>query len=196
VSTGEVTSLLAAWRAGDDSAFDRLLPLVYEELRGRAHRQLGGGAGQTLSTTALVHECYLKLVDSGSRGYADRAHFLAVATRAMRQILVDHARRARAAKRGGGGEGISVEVDALPAPVREEELLALDAALEELVGLEPQLARLVELRFFGGLSVDEVATLLERSPRTVKRDWRRARAFLVRAMSEDGVRAEGPRGGA
>ncbi len=187
VSPGEITSLLAAWRAGDGSAFDRLLPLVYDELRGRAHRQLGHGAGQTLSTTALVHECYLKLVDDGQRSYADRAHFLAVATRAMRQILVDHVRRRRAAKRGGGADDIALALDALPGQVRGEELLALDEALAELERLEPALARLVEYRFFGGLTVEEAAALLDRSPRSVKRDWRRARAFLVRAMTDPGT---------
>lgn len=181
----EITTLLAAMRDGDSSAMDRLFPLVYREFHERAHRQLAQRRpGDTLSTTALVHETYLKLVGSSSRSYHDRVHFFAVASRAMRQILVDYARRSTAHKRGGG-RVVTLEPEAIGNPDRAEELVALDEALERLEALDPRLVRIVELRFFGGLSVDEAADALGISPRTVKRDWQKARAFLY-----DAVRAE------
>jgi RNA polymerase sigma factor (TIGR02999 family) len=179
----DITSLLAALRDGDRSAMDRLFPLVYREFHGRAHQQLAHRRpGETLSTTALVHETYLKLAGSSRQSYEDRLHFFAVASRAMRQILVDYARRNAAEKRGSG-RAITLEPDAIGNPDRSDELLALDEALEQLQELDPRLVQTVELRFFGGLSVEETADTLGVSPRTVKRDWQRARAFLFRSVS-------------
>jgi RNA polymerase sigma factor (TIGR02999 family) len=176
--------LLAAYRDGDRSALDRLFPLVYRELHRRAHQQLAHRRpGDTLSTTALVHEAYLKLTGGAQQIYQDRVHFFAVASRAMRQILVDYARRTSAAKRGGG-HPISLDPEAVADPGRAEELVALDEALVQLEALDPRLAKTVELRFFGGLSVEESAEVLGVSPRTVKRDWRKARAFLIQVIRE------------
>jgi RNA polymerase sigma factor (TIGR02999 family) len=183
--SGEITALLTAMREGDRAALDRLFPLVYAELRQRAHRQLAHRKpGETLSTTALVHEAYLKLAGSEKQSYNDRVHFFAVASRAMRHILVDHARQASAAKRDGG-VAVNAEVDRIADPARADELVALDDALQQLEGLDERLARTVELRFFGGLSVDEVAVALGVSARTVKRDWRKARAWLYRELRDD-----------
>jgi RNA polymerase sigma factor (TIGR02999 family) len=188
----DITALLTALQNGDRSAMERLLALVYDDLRMRAHGQLARARpGDTLSTTALVHEAYLKLAGS-SQSYQNRAHFFAVASRAMRQILVDYVRRNLTAKRDG--HAISLDPELIAGADRGDELIALDAALEELEQVDERLARTVELRFFGGLSVEETAELLEVSPRTVKRDWRKARAFLYRAM-ETGQTAvsDGPR---
>jgi RNA polymerase sigma factor (TIGR02999 family) len=179
----EITTLLAALRNGDRSAMDRLFPLVYREFHGRAHQQLARRRpGETLSTTALVHETYLKLAGSSRHAYEDRTHFYAVASRAMRQILVDYARRNAAEKRGSG-RVVTLDGDALASPDRADELLALDEALDRLQELDPRLVQTVELRFFAGLSVEEAAETLGVSPRTVKRDWQRARAFLFHAVS-------------
>ena len=180
----DITTLLAALRGGDRSAMDRLFPLVYQEFHGRAHQQLGRiRPGETLNTTALVHEVYLKLSGSSQQSYQDRLHFFAVGSRAMRQILVDYARRNAAEKRGSG-RAVTLEPEAIGNPDRAEELLALDEGLEQLQQLDPRLVQTVELRFFGGLSVEETADALGVSPRTVKRDWQRARAFLFQAVSE------------
>jgi RNA polymerase sigma factor (TIGR02999 family) len=185
---GEITALLASFREGDRSALDRLLPLVYNELRERAHQQLARRRpGDTLSTTALVNEAYLKLVGSANQSYVDRVHFFAVASRAMRQILVDYARRTTAAKRDGG-RAVSLDPEAIADPERAEELLALDEALGQLEKLDERLAKTIELRFFGGLSVEEAAEALGVSPRTIKRDWRKARAFLFQAMQDGPIR--------
>ena len=179
----EVTHLLAAYSAGDRGAIDRLFPLVYQELQACAHRQLARrSAGETLNTTALVHEAYLKLTASDRQTYNDRVHFFAVAASAMRQILVDYARRAGAGKRGGGMRELSLDPAELASAGRADELVALDEALTQLATLDPRLARTVELRFFGGLSVEETADALGTSPRTVKRDWRKARALLYDAL--------------
>jgi RNA polymerase sigma factor (TIGR02999 family) len=180
---GDITTLLAALRDGDRGALDRLFPLVYRELRERAHQQLGRrSGGETLSATALVNEAYLKLAGSNHASYNDRVHFFAVASRAMRQILLDHARQAATAKRGGAV--VDLDPDELADPGRADELIALDEALGNLERLDERLARMVELRFFGGLSVEETADLLGVSPRTVKRDWRKARAFLHSTMRD------------
>lgn len=190
---GEITQLLVAYSAGEPSAFDRLLPLVYEELRLAAHRQLRRRRpGQTLDTTALVHDAYLKLIDHQRAGWRDRNHFMAVATLAMRQILVDHARRRAAEKRGGGEEMVTLEEGRMggPADGRAIEILALDQALNHLAELDERLAKLVELRFFGGLSVEETAEVLDVSVRTVKRDWRKARAFLYRLLETEDTAAK------
>jgi RNA polymerase sigma factor (TIGR02999 family) len=176
---GEITALLAQLRAGDRTALDRLFPLVYSELRDRAHWQLERHRpGDTLDTVGLVHEVYLKLTDSARQSYNDRIHFYAVASRAMRQILVDYARQRMAEKRGGGARPVSLDPADLASPARAEELVALDGALDELAGMNERLARTVELRFFAGLSVEETAEVMGVSPRTVKRDWQAARAFL------------------
>jgi RNA polymerase sigma factor (TIGR02999 family) len=183
---GEITGLLAAYREGDRAALDRLFPLVYGALKELAHRQLTvRRSGDTISTTVLVHEAYLKLTGSAHQTYQDRIHFFAVASRAMRQILVDYARRRAAVKRGSGAIAVSLDPDELPDPERGEELVALDEALSKLERLDERLGRMVELRFFGGLSVEETGEALGVSPRTIKRDWRKARAFMYQAMKEE-----------
>jgi RNA polymerase sigma factor (TIGR02999 family) len=177
---GDVTELLLAYRQGDREAFDRLVPMVYDDLRRIARRQLGrGNPDGVLDTTSLVHESYLKLVDGGRVDWQDRAHFLGVAARAMRQVVITYARRRGAAKRGGGShqttldEGHHIAIDS-----QAEWLLALDAALERLGANNPRLARVIECRFFAGLSEEETATALGVSLRTAQRDWMRARAWL------------------
>jgi RNA polymerase sigma factor (TIGR02999 family) len=181
----EITALLSALSRGDRSALDRLYPLVYGELHQRAHGQLARfRPGDTLSTTALVHEAYLKLTGAAGQSFQDRVHFFSVASRAMRQILLDYARRAIAAKRGGG-QAVSLDPAGTPDPGRPEELVALDEALDRLAAADERLARIVELRFFGGLSVEETAEAVGSSPRTVKRDWRKARAFLYQALRDE-----------
>ena len=183
----EVTELLVAVSAGDRGAMDRLFPLVYRELQACAHRQLSRrDSGETLNTTALVHETYLKLTANDRQTYNDRVHFFAVAAGAMRQILVDYARRASAGKRGGGAKELSLDPAELASAERADELVALDEALTELAAADSRLARTVELRFFGGLSVEETADVLGTSPRTVKRDWRKARALLYEALRSRG----------
>lgn len=181
---GEVTRLLASWSAGDTGAFERLMPLVYGELRAIAARHLRREpSGLTLQATAVVHEAYLRLVDQTRAEWKNRGHFFAVASQAMRRILVDHARARRAAKRGGGVEPASWAVDvAQETPVAPIDVLALDEALARLAAADPDQARIVELRFFGGLTVEEIAEVVERSPTSVKRDWRTARAFLHREL--------------
>jgi RNA polymerase sigma factor (TIGR02999 family) len=185
---GEITRLLGALRAGDPTALDRLVPLVYDELKRRAHWQLVGG-DSSLSTTALVHETYLKLLDASAVVAENRAHFYHVAAKAMRQIVVDYARKRLAAKRGGGARPLCLDEARLGVVEQAEEVVALHAALDRLEGLDPRLAEVVELRFFGGLSVEEVAEALAVTPRTVKRDWRKARTFLYQEMRGGGVGA-------
>jgi RNA polymerase sigma factor (TIGR02999 family) len=181
----EITRLLAELRAGEEDALDRLFPLVYDELRARAARERRRQSpGETLSTTALVHEVYLKFADAASLAVEDRHHFFAVAARAMRQIVVDHARRRLAQKRGAGAHFVTLDPADPSEAVDPADLLALDRALSELSELDERLARTVELRFFGGLSVEETAEMMAVSPRTVKRDWRKARAFLLRATAD------------
>lgn len=181
----DITALLLAWRAGDDDVFNRLFPLVYQELRLIAHRQLGGErAEHTLGTTALVHEAYLKLVDQTRTQWADRAHFFAVASRAMRRILVDYARQHHALKRGGERRRVSLDDATLVADERADALLALDEALERLAEIDQRLSRVVECRFFGGLTEEETAEVLAVTPRTVRRDWVKAKGWLSRALRE------------
>lgn len=180
----EITNLLHAWGRGDGAAVDRLFTLLYDELRIIARRQLRGRRGQTLDTTAMVHEAYVKLLDPSRLGIHDRAHFLNLVARVMRQVLIDGARRRIAAKRGGS-EAIHTDLDDHVGTEEEaEELLALDEAIGKLARLDPRLAHTVELRFFAGLSVEEIADTLSVSPRTVKRDWVKARAFLHCQIAE------------
>lgn len=181
---GEVTRLLAAMAAGDRAAFDELVPLVYDELRDIAHRQLRGErVGRTLATTDLVHEAYLALVGIDRVGWSDRAHFLAVAARAMRRVLINRAAARGAQKRGGGRRQASLDVEALPAEMPDDEMLALDEALRELEARNERYGRVVECRYFAGMSIDETAAALGISPATVKRDWVLARAWLHRELS-------------
>jgi RNA polymerase sigma factor (TIGR02999 family) len=185
---GEITRLLASLREGDRQALNQLFPLVYAELRTAARRQLRARrAGDTLSTTALVHEAYLKFVGGARHEWADRGHFFAVAARAMRRVVVDHARARSAQKRGGPAVALTLDDACLGVGGRADELLALDEALTQLEAINERPARVVELRFFGGLSVDETADALDLSPRTVKREWRFARAFLFDALSSAGA---------
>lgn len=173
----EITNLLQASSAGDEAAIDRLFSLLYEELRVIASRQLRGRRGETLNTTAIVHEAYIKLIEPSRLGVRDRAHFLNLAARVMRQVMIDGARRRIAAKRGAGALHTDLD-DSAGATEQAEELLALDGAIGKLERMNSRLARTVELRFFAGLSVEEIADALAVSPRTVKRDWMKARAFL------------------
>ena len=184
----DITALLKAWGQGDRAALDELTPLVYDQLRQLAGRYLRKErAGHSLQTTALVHEAYLKLVRAGDAGWNDRVHFFAVCANVMRRILVDHARRRGSAKRGGPAVafgGVDVDPDQLPARESERaiELVALDDALTALAAIDARRARVIELRFFGGLSVDETAAALDVSPQTVMRDWKLARAWLTREL--------------
>lgn len=185
---GEVTALLSALGRGERSALGQLMPLVYDRLHEIAHRQLRRGPGASLDTTALLHEAYLKFADQNAHPeLRDRGHFLAVATVTMRHILVDYVRKRTARKRGGDAEVLALEDRDLGIAARGEDILALHEALEELARLDPRLATLVELRFFGGLTVEEAAEVMAVSPRTVKRDWRKAKAFLHHALSEGGA---------
>jgi RNA polymerase sigma factor (TIGR02999 family) len=179
----DVTQWLSAWRNGNQEALAHLLPLVYDELRRLAQRYLQRERpDHTLQATALVHEAYLRLVDQRQAQWQNRAHFFGLAAQMMRRILVDHARRQHAAKRGGAEPKLSLDeavwVSAAPAP----DLTALDDALTRLAGLDPQHSRLVELRFFGGLTIEETAEVLGVSPATVKRDWSMAKAWLYREL--------------
>jgi RNA polymerase sigma factor (TIGR02999 family) len=184
-SSGDVTELIAALRAGNTDSLDRLFGLLYEELRSRAHWRLeSGGGGATLNTTALVHETYLKLAGASDLDLADRAHFFRVAARAMRQVIVDRARRRLAEKRGGAVHHVELDPEALAVDDSAAEVLALDQALGRLEVRDGELARIVDLRFFGGLSVLETAQVLDLSERTVKRRWRTARAILHSELAE------------
>lgn len=179
MGTEDVTRLLEAARSGNSKALDELYPLVYQDLRGVAHRALGGNRpGDTLNTTALVHEAYLKLHGASAFEPVDRRHFFAVAARAMRQIVVDHARGRAALKRGGAYHRVDLDAATIPATESGAAILALEDALRKLGELDGRLAQVVELRFFGGLTVEETADVLQIDPRTVKRDWRKARAVL------------------
>jgi RNA polymerase sigma factor (TIGR02999 family) len=172
-----------AWRAGDREAFDQLFPLVYDELRQMAHRQLGNERhDHTLGTTALVHETYLKLVDQTRAQLSDRAHFFAVAARAMRRILVDYARRHLALKRGGAHPQVRLDDTELITDHRADTLVALDEALTRLAQLDERLSQVIELRFFAGLTEDEAAEVLAVTPRTVRRDWVKAKGWLYDAL--------------
>jgi len=186
-STGRVTQLLHRAGEGDPTAAAAAFPLVYDELRLLAHRQLRReSSGHSLNTTALVHEAYLKLVDQTRTRIKDRSHFFAIAATAMRRILVDHARRHGAAKRGAGAKRVPLEmVDGLAPDERADLRVALDEALVQLAALDARQAKVVECRFFGGLTEEETAEALGTSPRTVKRDWAKARGWLYQTLYPD-----------
>jgi RNA polymerase sigma-70 factor (ECF subfamily) len=184
-SPQEMTELLAAWSDGDRDALERLLPLVERELHRLAHQYMSRERpDHTLQTGALVNEAYLKLVDQTRVRWQNRAHFFAIAAQTMRRILIDHARRRRYDKRGGGARSLPLDEAAHVSDERAAELVALDDALRLLQQVDERKARVVELRYFGGLSIEETAEVLKVSPDTIGREWRRARAFLLREMEK------------
>jgi RNA polymerase sigma factor (TIGR02999 family) len=179
ISQQRVTELLAQWSHGDDAAVGELTPLVYEELRRLAHHFMEGQRpDHTLQTTALVNEAYLRLADQTNRRWQNRAHFFAVAARAMRQILVSYARSQRSQKRGGGALMVELDEVAIVSPEESKEVIDLHEALERLAALDSRKAQVVELKYFGGLNYDEMAEVLKISRITVRRDWEFARAWL------------------
>ena len=187
VSQQEVTALLARWSHGDDAALAELTPLVYAELRRIAHRHMGGQRhDHTLQTTALVNEAYLRLADQTNPSWQNRAHFFAVAARAMRQIVVDYARSQQSQKRGGGLLRIELDEAAIVSPEQSQEIVDLHEALERLAALDSRKAQVVELKYFGGLNYDEMAEVLKISPVTVRRDWRFAKAWLYTQLQNEG----------
>ena len=184
--TADITGWLDAARGGDRGALDRVLATLYQELHSMARRQLAGQQEQTLDATALVHEAYLKLVGSSNAQFGDRAHFFAYAATAMRSVVVDHVRQRLAVKRGGDLERVTdLPEDAEGAIRLDEDLLALDRALDRLAAVDARLAQVVELRYFGGLSELEIAALQERSERSIRRDWQKARMFLLASLDDD-----------
>jgi RNA polymerase sigma factor (TIGR02999 family) len=183
-SSGEITDRLLAFGGGNREALGQLVPLVYQRLREMAHARLAGqGRDASIDTTTLVHEAYLRLVDQSRAHWRDRTHFFAVAATAMRQIVVDRARRRGAIKRGGGVRAALLDEAGPGVDARTEEILALNEALDRLGALNERLAKMVELRFFAGLSIEETAEVLGIEARTVNRDWRVARALLFRMLS-------------
>jgi RNA polymerase sigma factor (TIGR02999 family) len=183
-----MTQLLSAWSDGDKVALEQLMPLVYQELHRLAARHLASErAGHTLQPTALVNEAYLRLIDQKRVRWQTKAHFLAIAAHMMRRILVDYARARRYAKRGGGAPVVTLDEAAALSVERASDLIAVDDVLNRLSELDPRKGRVVELRFFGGLSVEETAEVLQISPNTVLRDWRTAKAWLHRELSASGV---------
>lgn len=180
----DVTQLLEAWSGGSNAALEELMPLVYDELHRMARRYMSSQpSGHTLQTTALIHEAYLKLADQPEKHYANRAHFFAVAASAMRHILVDHARTRHRQKRGGAAQTIALDETAIVSDERASEIVALDEALKTLAAADDRKASVVELRYFGGLSVEETSQVLKISPETVARDWRFAKTWLLRELS-------------
>ncbi len=178
-SPQRVTQLLAHWSQGDDAALGELTPLVYDELRRLAHHHMGGQRpDHTLQTTALVNEAYLRLADQTNPSWQDRAHFFAVAARAMRQILVNYAKSYRTQKRGGGAIKVELDEAAIVSPEKSKEIVDLHEALERLAALDSRKARVVELKYFGGLNHDEIAAVMKVSTVTVRRDWVFAKAWL------------------
>ncbi len=183
----ELTRLLLAWNAGDEAALEKLVPQVYQELRRLARRQMmRERPGHTLQTTALINEAYLRLVDLRNVQWQNRAHFFALCARLMRRILVDFARSRQYAKRGGGERPVSLDESLVVSPVHSTDLVAADDALKALTKVDARKAQVVELRFFGGLTVEETAEVLKVSPETVRRDWRLAKAWLLRELSHAG----------
>jgi RNA polymerase sigma-70 factor, ECF subfamily len=186
-SRPHVTDLLLAWGEGDRVALDELVPIVHQELRRLARLQLRGERNNhTLQTTALVNEAFIRLVDLRRMRWQDRAHFLSLSARLMRRILVDHARSRKYQKRGGGALNVTLDDVAVASPERGTDVVALDDALEHLARVDPRKSQVVELRFFGGLSVEETAEALKVSAETVLRDWRLAKVWLLREVSGRG----------
>jgi RNA polymerase sigma factor (TIGR02999 family) len=183
-SPKEITQLLLAWGQGQQAALDQLIPLVHDELHRIAKRYMGGERpGHTLQTTALVNEAYLRLIDSSRVHWQNRAHFFAIAAQLMRRILVDFARSRHNLKRGGRAEQVSLNEALVISPERGADIVALDDALKALASLDPRQSQVVELRFFGGLSINETAEVLKVSEGTVRRDWSLAKAWLHRELS-------------
>ncbi len=185
MATSDVTTLLARWSSGDAIALEQLTPIVYDELRRIARRHLARERrDHTLQSTALVHEAYMRLIGGGASEYHNRQHFFAVAAQVIRRVLVDHARSVNAAKRGGGAQKIFLEDQPEASAPAENvaEVLALHEALDRLAAFDAQQARIVELRYFAGLSIEETATVIGVSPATIKRDWVMARAWLAREL--------------
>jgi RNA polymerase sigma factor (TIGR02999 family) len=183
-ATEEVTQLLIDWSNGDKAALDQLMPLVYDELRRLAKRHMARERrDHTLQTSALINEAYLRLVDHKDLQWQNRAHFFAVAAQVMRHILIDHARSYQYAKRGAGAQKIPLDEAAIFTQRRAAEFVALDEALEALARLDPRRSQVVELRFFGGLSIEETAEVMKISAPTVQREWRAAKAWLSRFIS-------------
>jgi|SRR5580704_6123833 RNA polymerase sigma factor (TIGR02999 family) len=184
IGSAEITRLLKAWGGGDAAALERLTPAVYQELRRRARGYMRRQPeGNTLQATALVHEAFLHLVDAAGVNWQDRAHFFAVCSQMMRRILVDSARARGSAKRGGGTPRVNLDDVPNLASGRDREIVAIDDALKLLLEMDPRKARVIELRFFGGLTVEETAEVLKLSPQSVMRDWKLAKAWLIREMS-------------
>jgi RNA polymerase sigma-70 factor (ECF subfamily) len=185
----QVTQLLTDWRNGDTTALDKLIPLVEPELHRLAHHYMKREEpGNTLQTTALVNEAYLRFVDKTHPHWQNRPHFFAVAAQLMRRIMVDHARKRHALKRGGEGLKVTLDETALVTQERAAELLALDEALENLAAFDPRMCKIVEMRYFGGLTTDEIAQVLKVHPNTVTRDWSAAKAWLYAALSDAGYK--------
>ena len=185
VSSAELTGLLLAWGQGDSDALDRLMPVVHQELRRIAHRHMAGErSDHTLQTTALVNEAYLRLLGSQKVRWQDRAHFFAVSAQLMRRILVDYARSRNYQKRGAGARPISLVENLDAAPQKGTDLVALDEALEALAVVDERKSKVVELKFFGGLSVEEIAEVLKVSPQTVLRDWKLSKVWLLRELAK------------
>lgn len=185
-SPQEVTRLLVAWGGGDQAALDQLMPLVYEELRRLAHHYMSDECpGHTLQTSALVNEAYLRLIDQANPRWQNRAHFFAISAQLMRQILVDYARKRRSRKRGGDVRQVSLDEEMIVSEERSANVVALDDALKSLAEIDPRKSQIVELRFFGGLSIEETAEVLQISPGTVMRDWTLAKAWLRREITGD-----------
>ncbi len=180
----QISHLLVAWSKGNEFALEQLMPLVYEELHQMARRYMRQqSSGHTLQTTEMIHETYLKIAKSEDRNWQNRAHFFGVAAKAMRHILVDYARSKHSQKRGGWQERVTFTEDDLATNGRSEEIVALDDALNQLAVLDERKSRVVEMKFFAGLNVEEISEVLKTSPETVKRDWRFARTWLLRELS-------------
>ena len=183
----DITQLLRAWSDGNQAALDRLMPLVYAQLRQAAHRYMARERrGHTLQTTALVNEVYVRLAKAREMRWQDRVHFFAISAQMMRRILTDHARARQYAKRGGGAQVVSLDEAPEVSPKPHADLVALDDALKRLAAVDERKSRVVELRYFGGLSVEETGEVLKVSPETVMRDWKLAKAWLLRELSGEG----------
>ena len=187
VDEDQITSLLVDWSKGDELAVEQLMPLVYDQLRAMAKRHMRNQApGHTIQTTELIHEAYLKIAGRSESSWQNRAHFFAVAAKAMRHILVDYARSKQSLKRGGSGVKVAFEDNMAVSAERPDEIVALDDALRHLAGLDERKSRVVEMKFFAGLNIEEIAGVLNISPETVKRDWQFSRTWLFRELSAAG----------